>query len=83
MIRAEAVFGCADSLTPQVAAKLTQTVERYDVRMQLQCGGKRVLLDSLIGILSLECARGTRLTVVAEGPEEEAAAGAVVKLLEG
>ena len=40
-------------------------------------------MDSLIGILSLDCPRGTRLTVVADGADGSGAAEAVARLLEG
>lgn len=77
MMRMEAVYGCGDSLTPDVAAKLAMAAERHQARLELECGGKRILLDSLIGILSLECHRGTRLTILADGPDEQAAAEAI------
>lgn len=82
MVRMEAVYGRGDGLTPDVAAKLAQAAERYRAHLELECGGKRVLLDSLIGILSLECPRNTRLTVLAEGEDAEAAAGAIKAILE-
>ena len=83
MVRMEAVFGCAEGMTPDVAAKLAQLSEHFAAQLQLECGGKRVRLDSLIGILSVECRRGTRLAVLAEGEGEQAAAEAVCAALRG
>lgn len=83
MTRREAVYGCADALTPDVAAKLAQLAESRRAKLELECGSKRVPLDSLIGILALECHRGTRLTVIAEGEDEQAAAEAVAMALAG
>ena len=83
MLQREAVYGCGDALTPDVAAKLTQVAERYRADLQLECAGKRVLLDSLIGILSLDCRRGTRLTVLGEGPEAAEAIDAIAAVLTG
>lgn len=83
MVRTEAVFGYAEALTPDVAAALAQEAERYDARLQMEYGGKRVMLDSLIGILSLDCFRGTRLTILAEGRDAERAAEAIAALLGG
>ena len=83
MLQREAVFGCGDALTPDVAAKLTQVAERYRAELRLECAGKRVLLDSLIGILSLDCRRGTRLTVLGEGPEAAEAVDAIAAVLTG
>lgn len=82
MIRIEAVFDCADSLTPDVAAKLVQVTERCRAHLEMECEGKRVLLDSLIGILSVPCPRGTRLTIIADGEDEQAAAAAIREVLE-
>lgn len=83
MIRMKAVFGCGDSLTPDVAARIAQLAERHTARLQLECGGKRVLLGSLIGILALDCRRGSILTVIADGGDEQAAAAAIREVLEG
>lgn len=83
MIRKEAVFGCAGSMTPDVAARLAQLSDHYDSDLQLACGDKCVRLDSLIGILSVPCCRGTTLFVIAEGEDELAAADAVAAALRG
>ena len=82
MVRIEAVYGCGESMTPDVAAHLTQIAERYTAKLEMECAGKRVLLDSLIGILSVPCRRGARLTVIAEGEDEQAAAEALTRALE-
>ena len=83
MIRKEAVFGCGDALTPDVAARLTQAAERFEATLWMECGDKRVLLDSLIGILSVPCHRGGGLVVIGEGADEQAATDAVAAALEG
>ena len=83
MVRMEAVFNCADGMTPDVAAQLAQAAERYRSNLQMECGGKRVLLDSLIGILSVACRRGTALAVIADGEDEHDAAQAIAALIEG
>ena len=83
MYRREVVFACGDALTPDVAARLTQVADRYKAALQLECAGKRVLLDSLIGILSLECRRGTRLAVLGEGVDAAEAVEAIAAVLAG
>ena len=79
----EVVFGCGEALTPDVAAKLTALAERYAAKLYMECTGKRVLLDSLIGILSVACRRGTALAVIADGEDEHDAAQAIAALIEG
>ena len=81
MVRLEAVFACGDGMTPDVAAKLTAIAERYDAKLEMERGGKRVLLDSLIGILSVPCRRGDRLTILADGVDAQAAAEAIAAAL--
>ena len=83
MVRVEAKFNCAEGMTPDVAARLAQLTERYRSNLLMECAGKRVLLDSLIGILSVECRRGTPLAIVADGEDEQVAAGAIRALIEG
>ena len=83
MVHLETVYGYSDSLTPDIAAKLSQCAEHFQARTHLECGDKRVRLDSLIGILSVECRRGSRLTVTADGVDAQAAAEAVCRLLGG
>ncbi len=82
MVRMEAVFQCGDGMTPDVAAKLTAIAEKYDAKLEMERGGKRVLLDSLIGILSVPCRRGDALTILAEGQDAQAAAEAIAAALE-
>ena len=72
-----------EGMTPEVAALLVQMTERFSAKLFLRCGGKQVLLETLIGLLSLDCPRGTRLTVVADGVDGPEAAEAVARLLEG
>ena len=77
MVRMNAVLSCADSLTPALAARLTRVEENYSSRMHLEYNGVRVRLDSLIGILSVPCHRGSGLVVIADGADEQAAAEAI------
>ena len=83
MVRLETGFACADALTPDIAARLAQRCEKYRAALKLECDGKQVLLDSLIGILSVPCTRGKRLTVIAEGDDAQAAAEDIRDFLEG
>ena len=83
MVRKEAVYACGDSLTPNVAARLADIAERYRSQLEMECAGKRVLLDSLIGILSAPCRRGDALAILADGEDEQSAAEAIARALEG
>ena len=83
MVFMESRFDCAESMTPEVAVRLMRLAEKHQARLQMEYDVKRVRLDSLLGILSMPCVRGATLTIIAEGPDEQAAAEAVKALLEG
>ena len=83
MVRLETVFSAVLGLTPEFAAELSQVASRFHPDIRLSCEGKQLRLDSLIGILSMEMYRGVPVSIIADGPDAAAAAGAVRHLLEG
>lgn len=83
MVRLETTFAAADSLTPEFAAKLADHTAHYRADISLECGDKRLRLDSLICILAMELYRGVKVAVLAEGEDEQAAAEEILAVLEG
>lgn len=83
MVKLDAVFTAADSLTPEFAANLSECAVSFDAQVSLECSGKQLQLDSLICILSMELYRGVKVSVIAEGAEAEKAAEAVRRILVG
>ena len=83
MVRMDARFTAADSLSPDIAARLAQHAARYKSQLSLECGDKNIQLGSLIGILSMELYRGTRMIVIADGEDEELAAEDIRLVLSG
>ena len=83
MTRKDVVFRCADRMTPDIAARLATLADRCQASLRMECMGRSVLLDSLIGILSEGFERGMRLSVIADGPDEREAVEAVCATLEG
>ncbi len=63
------------------AAKLVQTVLQFASDVQINVNGQRVNAKSIMGLLTLAAAQGTRLTVTAEGPDAEEAITAVRELV--
>lgn len=82
MVKLEATFRAADGITPDLAAEIIQRASRFDSVTELEMGNTRVVLGSLIGILSLELREGTRVRIIAEGRDEEKAAGSIRELIE-
>ena len=83
MIKLDTIFEAADGLTPEFAAKLSNHAARFESKLSVEYAGKCLGLDSLICILSMELYRGVKVTVVAEGCDENAAADEICKVLQG
>lgn len=83
MVKVETVFNAEDTLTPEFAAKLSDCAARFQSVVSLDCGGKQLQLDSLICILALELYRGVKVVIIAEGPDAEAAAEDIRKIIAG
>ncbi len=83
MVQLDTTFSATDQLSPEFAAKLAQCASQFQSALSIECGGKRLHLDSLIGILSMDLYRGVPVSVIADGPDSAAAADAVRRLLEG
>jgi phosphocarrier protein len=64
-------------LHDRASAKFLQCVERFDANVAVSRAGETVDGTSIMGIMTLAAARGTTLTVAAEGP----AAAAVLEAL--
>lgn len=62
-------------------ALLVQEAGRYDSRIHLEIGNKKVNAKSIMGMMSLGLTNGDELTVQAEGEDEEAAVEGISKFL--
>ena len=83
MVKVETVFTAADTITPEFAAKISDCAAKFQAVVSLDCGGKQLQLDSLICILALELYRGVKVVIIAEGPDAEAAAEDIRKIIAG
>ena len=82
MVRLEATFRAAEGITPDLAAEIIQRASRYEAITEIEMGSTRVVLGSLIGILSLELRQGSPLTIIADGTDEHTAAQSIRELIE-
>jgi phosphocarrier protein HPr len=69
-------------LHARAAAKLVQTLNRFDIEVELECGGDAVNARSILGILTLAVSKGADITLTATGIDAEAALDAAQKLIE-
>ena len=64
-------------------AMLVQVASRHESSIYLMAEGKKVNAKSIMGMMSLVLDNGEKVTVVAEGKDEEAAVESIVNYLSG
>ncbi|MCA8880023.1 MAG: HPr family phosphocarrier protein [Rhodobacteraceae bacterium] len=68
-------------LHARASAKLVEVVEAHDASAYVSKDGMGASGDSIMGLLMLGAARGETITVEASGPEAEALAAALERLV--
>ena len=68
-------------LHARVAAKLVRVATQYKSRIFFERDGQEVNAKSLLGILTLACPRGSRITVRAEGADAHEAVEDIGRLI--
>ena len=68
-------------LHARASAKFVQTVERFDSEVTVTRCGETVGGRSIMGLLTLGAARGTRILVTAKGDDAETCLDAIADLL--
>jgi phosphocarrier protein len=69
-------------LHARAAAKLVHTAARFRSDIKIRKGDEEVDGKSILGILLLAAARGTTITIKANGEDEAAAVEAIEKLID-
>jgi phosphocarrier protein len=64
------------------AALLVQTTKDFQCNVYFEKGNDRINAKSIMGIITLGAAYGTKLKIIAEGEGEEAAVNSLVRLFE-
>lgn len=64
-------------------ALLVQEASKYDSRVYIQMGTKKVNAKSIMGMMSLGLTNGEELEVVADGDDEESAVDGIERFLSG
>lgn len=67
----------------RAAGALVQVASRFQAEVWLKRGGADANAKSIMSVLSLAASKGTKLDVMAEGSDAEAAAQAVAELING
>jgi phosphocarrier protein len=69
-------------LHARAAARFVHAASRFRARVTLSRGGRTMDGKSILGILLLAASHGTRLTLAAEGEDEQRAVEALTALVE-
>mgnify|MGYP001263470117 FL=1 len=70
-------------LHARASAKLTQVAGRFQANVWVGRSGRRVNAKSIMGVMMLAAAMGSKLVVETEGPDEAEAMAAVTQLIAG
>ena len=68
-------------LHARASAKLTQLAGQFQSAVWLTRNGKRVNAKSIMGVMMLAAAKGSKVTIETDGADEEAALAAIVGLI--
>ena len=68
-------------LHARASARLTQVAARYKANVWLGRNGRRVNAKSIMGVMMLAAAKGSKIVVETEGPDEAQAMDAIVRLI--
>ena len=68
-------------LHARASAKLTQVAGRFQSHVWVSRSGRRVNAKSIMGVMMLAAAMGSKVTVETDGPDEQQAMDAVTGLI--
>lgn len=68
-------------LHARAATKLVTVASVFNAEVTLKRGAREINAKSIMGVLTLAASIGTELTVTTDGPDEEDALGAILKLI--
>ncbi|MDR1859160.1 MAG: HPr family phosphocarrier protein [Treponema sp.] len=64
------------------AAMVVQTTKDFKSNVYIEKGQDRISAKSIIGVITLGATYGTKIKIIAEGEDEQAAVDALVRLFE-
>jgi len=64
------------------SAQLVSVTSRYESEVYITKNDLRVNAKSIMGVMMLAAEKGSKLTIEVDGPDEEAAADAIIQLID-
>ena len=77
----EVVITNASGLHARPATFFIQKANTYKCTIMVEKDDRKVNAKSLLGVLSMGITKGTRISLIAEGPDEEEAVNALTEML--
>ncbi|MCI8724694.1 MAG: HPr family phosphocarrier protein [Hungatella sp.] len=81
MVRKTVTIELETGLGARPVAMLVQVASQYDSNIYVECDSKRVNAKSIMGMMTLGLVPGEKVTVTADGADEEKAVGGIEKYL--
>lgn len=81
MVERNVIVRLETGLHARPAARFVQKANQYQADIYIVKGNKKVNAKSIMGVMSLAVARGTEITIVAEGKDEQKAVEALVEIV--
>lgn len=82
MIELETMIKNRAGIHARPSAMIAQTAVKFASRIFLEKAGNRINAKSIMGIITLAASFGSKIKVIADGPDEQAAAEAIKALFE-
>jgi phosphocarrier protein len=82
MVELETTIKNRAGIHARPSALIAQTAVRFSSRIFLEKNGNRINAKSIMGIITLAASFGSRIKIIAEGTDEQAAAEAIKTLFE-
>lgn len=82
MIELETTIKNRAGIHARPSAMIAQTAVKFTSRVFLEKGGNRINAKSIMGIITLAASFGSVIKIIAEGPDEQAAAEAIKELFD-
>ena len=83
MTKKETIIRLENGLEARPIALLVQVASQYESSVYIEYGDKRVNAKSIMGMMTLVLVAGDKVTVTADGSDEETAVDAIVTYLAG
>lgn len=82
MVEVETTIKNRAGIHARPSALIAQTAIRFVSRIYLEKGNNRINAKSIMGIITLAASFGTKIKIIADGPDEKEAAEALKNLFE-